>query len=357
MRILIVNPFGIGDVLFTTPLLRNLKKNFPDASLWFICNKRVYPFLRSNPFCDRVIIFEKDEWRDLGKRSGIALARELFSLFKVIRNERFDMAFDLSLNLQYGFFLALCAIRTRIGFDYRGRGRFLTVKHALPCGYKDRHVARQILDLLPGIGVSPKDFPLDIFVDQKWVEPAREIFAKEKISHTRPLIAVCPGSGDSWGETAYFKRWPKEYFVALCDMLSRQLKARVILFGSAGEASLAGFVENRAETDIINLCGKMTLTDFVGALKLCDLLITNDGGPFHIGQSLGLKTIGLFGPVDEKVYGAYPEKQETVVLTSQVDCRPCYRSFKFNGCTYDKKCLRQILPEQVMDKVRAVLNR
>ena len=60
-KILIINIFGIGDVLFTTPIISNIKENLPDCFIGYVCNKRTAPVLTSNPKVDKVFIFEKDE--------------------------------------------------------------------------------------------------------------------------------------------------------------------------------------------------------------------------------------------------------------------------------------------------------
>ncbi|MCK4809823.1 MAG: hypothetical protein KAS99_02665 [Candidatus Omnitrophica bacterium] len=69
MKVLIFHPFGIGDVLFTTPLIRNLKNNLPEAEIFYLSDKRVYPILQRNKFLNKVFILEKDEWRQSLKES------------------------------------------------------------------------------------------------------------------------------------------------------------------------------------------------------------------------------------------------------------------------------------------------
>ena len=155
MRLLVFNPFGIGDVLFTTPLLRNIKENFPQAYLCFICNRRAYPLIADNVFLDKVFIFEKDEWRALLKASKRKFLNEFFKFFRDIKKEKFDVMFDLSLNSQYGFFFKLTGIKKRIGFNFKKRGRFLTQKIDIPY-YKDKHVARYYLDLINFLNINPK---------------------------------------------------------------------------------------------------------------------------------------------------------------------------------------------------------
>jgi lipopolysaccharide heptosyltransferase II len=346
-KILVFNPFGIGDVLFSMPLVRNLKENYADVSIAYLCNARVYPLLKNHPLLDKVFVFEKDEWRSALKKSKFAFIKKAFYFFTEVKKQRFDVVFDLSLNSQYGFFLKMCGIKKRIGFNFKNRGRFLTDKLEINNGYSDKHVARYHLELLKFLAIAPKDYKLDLFISKESLQNAKEIFEKNNISPSDLIIAVCPGSGDSWRNSAYFKRWPQENFLKLCSQLEGDLKAKIVLFGSKVEEGLCDYVYRGLTKAAVNLCGQINLEEFCAAISLCSLVITNDGGPFHIAQALGKKAIVLFGPVDEKVYGAYPLSDNCVVFSSHISCRPCYKSFRFSGCSIDKKCLREISVEEV----------
>ncbi len=354
-KILIFNPFGIGDVLFSMPLVRNLKENFKDVSIIYLCNARVYPLLKNHPLFSEVLIFEKDEWREVLKISKIVFLKKVFSFFWQIRKHKFDIVFDLSLNSQYGFFLKACGIKKRIGFNFKNRGRFLTDKIDLPQGYSNKHVARYHLELLKFLNLSPKDYGFDLFLNNETLSMAKEVFEKNGIKKEDKTVAVCPGSGDSWGDTAYFKRWPEENFLELCQKLQDELKVKIILFGSKSEEKLCEGILQGLSQAAINLCGKIGLEEFSGAIALSSLMITNDGGPFHIAQALNKKAIVLFGPVDEKVYGAYPLTDNCTVFAKTISCRPCYKSFRFSGCNLDRQCLREITVNEVFLAAKKLL--
>jgi lipopolysaccharide heptosyltransferase II len=354
-KILIFNPFGIGDVLFSTPLVRNLKESIPNVTIHYLCNQRVFPLLKNYPPIDKVFIFEKDEWREALKKSKLEFIKKATSFFNEIKKEKYDVVFDLSLNSQYGFFLKMSGIPKRIGFNFKKRGMFLTDKIDIVSGYSDKHVARYHLELLKFLNITPKDYKFELFVSKEALQRAKETFKKYAISENDLLIAVCPGSGDSWRDTAYFKRWPQENFLKLCTKLNDALKAKILLFGSKPEAGVCSYISSGLEDNVINLCGKIDLEEFCAAISLCNLIVTNDGGPFHIAQAVGKKAIVLFGPVDEKVYGAYPVTDNCVIFSKHVSCRPCYKSFRFSGCNRDKQCLREIGVDEVFLAAKSLL--
>ena len=353
-KILIFNPFGIGDVLFTTPLARNLKNKIADVSLSYICNRRVEPILKAGSLFDNIFVFEKDEWRALLKRSKILFGKNLFAFFNAVRKEKFDVVFDFSLNAQYGFFLKMAGIKKRIGFNFKNRGKFLTDKIDLPRGYEGKHVARWYLDTARFLKLECIDYPFELNLSPATHKKALDILNEYNVPGTGPIVAVCPGSGDSWGPSANFKRWPVENFSRLCEKIFKEFKCSVLLLGSASEEPVCRHVAEEVRSSV-NLCGKFGLELSCALIGLSDLVITNDGGPLHIAQALHKKSVAFFGPVDENVYGAYPDVRDVTIFSSSADCRPCYNTFKFRGCARDKRCLREIDVDRVFLKVKELI--
>lgn len=352
-NILIFNPFGIGDVLFTTPLAVNLKEHLPHSSITYLCNRRTYPLLKNAPFIDSVFVFEKDEWRSLGQRSKSGFIKQLVSFYNTIRRNRYDVLFDLSLNSQYGLFFKLAGIPMRIGFDYKKRGRFLTHSLPLDSGYSSQHVVRYHLSLLSFLGISPTAYPLALGIADEAVKSISNLLAKYGYVLDRPFVIVCPGSGDSWQSTAYYRQWPQEHFLRLIQMLIEKEGLQIILCGSNSERPICDYIAAKVSGHLLNLCGRIDLNEFCALVSRCTLMITNDGGPFHIAQALRKNTAVFFGPQNEMVYGAYPDESLCLVLRCNVSCRPCYKAFRFPGCEFDKRCLREITPEAAFAAIKS----
>jgi heptosyltransferase-2 len=304
---------------------------------------------------DKVTVFEKDEWRQIGRKSKVELVKRFFAFKKEIQDDKFDIVFDLSLNSLYGFFFKIAKIPVRIGFNFKNRGKQLTHKIDLPQGFSNKHVARYYLDLISFLDIQPLDYKYDLFIPNQGIEEAERIFRNYQLDKSSLLVGVCPAAGDSWGKTAYFRRWPKDNFVNLCERLTQDLGAKIILFGSKNEDDVCQYIDNQLREKSLNLCGRLSLENFIAMLSKCKLVITNDGGPFHIVQALDKKAIGFIGPVDEKVYGTYPDKGNYVIFTKDVECRPCYKGFKFPKCKFDKRCLRQISVEEVFAAAKSLI--
>ncbi len=347
-RILIVNIFGIGDVLFTTPLISNIKKDIPDAFIGYVCNKRTAPLLENNPQVNKIFLYEKDDFVEVSRRSKIELMKKIFSLFREIKKEKFDLVIDLSLFKYASFFLMLAGIKVRIGFNYKNRSPFLTKEIKL-MGYENRHVVEYYLDLLKEIGFLTDHKTLQVFVKDKDLVWAQDFLSRNGISPKERLFGIFPGGGASWGKDAGLKRWPAERFSQLADKIIEKFSVKVILLGNQAEQDICRQVANGMKQKGILACGEYSLGQSLALLKQCSWVVTNDGGPLHMAVGLGVKTVSIFGPVDENVYGPYP-KANHVVASKRIACRPCYRRFKLSDCQHHG-CLRDLQVEEVFKVV------
>ena len=349
-RILVVNPFGIGDVLFTTPLVRAVRRAFPESYIGYLCNRRTEPVLRENPHLNTLFIYEKDELINLWKSAWWRGLAYLLNLLKDIRRARFDAVIDLSLGARYSFFLGALGIRRRFGFDYRRRGRFLTDSLRID-GYHDIHVVEYYRHLLRFLGITLHDGSLELCVsaqDRQWAESR---LRSDGMDGSRPLVGIVPAGGVSWGTDAPFRRWSLEGFAAVGDALAERYGTQIILFGEPSDRLVCRTVAKLMRHPVIDLSGQTTLGQFASLLGRLRLVLCNDGGPLHIAVSQGVRTVSVFGPVDPMVYGPFPPTigRHLVVTRHELPCRPCYHRFKLPPCPYERACLTTVRSEEVIE--------
>lgn len=354
-NILIVNTFGIGDVLFSTPLLREIKRNLPHSKIHFICNRRNLDLLKNNPDIESILVFEKDDYRKAKKKSWIEFARKIVNFVRHIKKLDIDVAIDLTLNYQMNLFLIVAGIRRRVGFNYNDRGRFLTQKIALS-GFNEKHVAKYYMDLLKflELGVSGKH-RLWSFTSKADKE-AVDVYLTEKGLMGKTLVGIIAAGGKSWGMDAFYRRWDKENFAYVGQKLSElDEDVRIVVFGTTEEKDICDDICSKIGKNAVSLCGKTSLGLLVEYMSRCDMIICNEGGPMHIAVSQGVKTVSIFGPVDDKIYGPYPESEmHKVVKADGLGCRPCYRNFKHKSCE-KHDCLLRIDKDRVLKMARESL--
>lgn len=357
MRVLVANPFGIGDVLFSHPLVRALRRSGSVRFTGYLCNRRTFELVSNWPEVDWTLMFEKDEFRAAARRSKREGALFLARMVRSVRQKKFDLLLDLSLGWQIGLAALLAGIPKRVGFDFRGRGRFLTDRIPLQ-GFHIRPVPDYYLDLLAPLGI-PRPFqpesPL-ISVPASMQTRAEEYLQAWQISRGKKLIGIVPGGGTSWGPNAVFKQWPPDRFARVADAIAARHNAEVLILGDNQESVLC-----RRVADSMTSTPKMatqihSLLILAGLLKRCDLVIGNDGGAMHLAAAVGTKTVSIFGPVDGSVYGPPPDLAKHRIVSKGLACRPCYQGFRFPPCPWDNACLKQLDTEPVLEAAHALLS-
>lgn len=355
-KLLIINPFGIGDVLFTTPIIHTLKDAFAGVKIGYLCNRRTASILENNPYVDSVFVYERDEFEAIRKKSFFAWLRNIIVFLNQIKKEHFDVALDFSLNTQYGFFSWYAGIKERIGYDYKKRGRFLTRKVNL-WDYSEKHIIEYYADLLKYLGLRLGHRELELYLKEDDKRKTEEILSKENVGGQDFLVGIIPGAGKSWERDAYLKHWPPENFAQLADKMVENYKAKIIIMGDFSEKELAKKVIENMHYRAIDISGTTTLGELAALLSRMNLVITNDGGPLHIAVALGRKTVSFFGPVNPKVYGPYPpDENRHIVLRKTLDCSPCYRKFRLSPCKRNKECLKTIDVKQALEAINRLLN-
>lgn len=320
----------------------------------YLCNRRTEEILRSSEHVDEVFVYEKDELLDLWRRSKVLALRRMLALLRQIRRARFDMAIDLSLGERYSFFLALLGVPRRIGFDFRGRGRFLTHRLVMN-GFQHRHVVEHYAQLLETLGIRLRDRHLELTPTRTDQEEADRRLGSLGIQLGQRVIGLVPAGGVSWGLQAHFRRWSKDGFIRVGHDLAQRWSAAIVIFGEPKDVDICREIALAIGPAARDLSGGTSLREFVSLIGRCDVVISNDGGPIHIAASQGIRTVSIFGPVDPEVYGPYPGVGHQVVYRADLPCRPCYHQFKLPPCPYERACLTQIQPQDILEACEAAL--
>jgi lipopolysaccharide heptosyltransferase II len=352
-KILIANIFGIGDVLFTTPLIANIKKGIEGVSIDYLANSRAKPVVEQNPDVDEVLEYEKDDYTRLWGTSKIKCFLALKEFYLCIKRKKYDAVLDFTLSREFGLLFFLAGIKKRIGFNYKKRGIFLTDQKLLK-GFEGKHVIDHYLELLDFLGLPADIDDMKLTASDESEKKINKIL-RDAGRGKGKLIALIPGGGASWGQNAGRKRWPMENFLSLGHILNNGPDDIVIL-GDSREKPLCSKMATDMENKPLLVKNDLDLSDYIALIKKCDLVVCNDGGPLHIAVALGVKTVSTFGPVDEKVYGPFPvTTKHKVVTNDKADCRPCYKRFKLPDCSEEYCCLEGIGVEAVLEVCRESL--
>ncbi len=125
----------------------------------------------------------------------------------------------------------------------------------------------------------------------------------------------------------------------------------MIFLGSSGDTPIVEDIARRLGESVVSLAGKCSLCESAALMAQCEFVIANDGGLLHLAVAQDVPTVSFFGPTDDKVYGPYPRTDRHLVLSHQLECRPCYVNFRIPPCPYDKKCLETLSAEEALEKI------
>lgn len=342
MKILLIHPFGIGDVIFSLAAAEALARR--GHTVDYLCNERTEELLALCPVVSRTHRFDRSALRgDLRGGRWIKVIGRYGTLRRELAAERYDATLDFSMGREYSF-LAWCAgIRRRIGWDYKRRGRWLTDRITVT-GFDDR---------------SPRDYAMDLArladprVGERPSYPSLNLAGRGGNS-SGSRIVIAPGGGESWGRDAHYKQWPQNSWTQLVQILIRDPRAEIVVVGSQAEAPLVSAVAAAAGGRAVTAVGE-PFNRLLALLADARAFVGTDGGLLHLANLVGTPALGLYGPVSEKGYSPLDSAAPYRTLTAEVPCRPCYLNFRFTGCAYEKRCLTQITPERAAEELRALL--
>jgi heptosyltransferase-1 len=334
LKILILKPSSLGDVIQALPVLRLLKLHFRAADIYWWIDSGLAPLLEGDPDLAGIVRFERRRW------VSPANWPEMFCSIQWLRAQQFDWVIDLQGLLRSGIFAWLSRGKFLVGLDNLREGRegarlFYDLAVRAPRG---THSVGRYLSVLPALGV-PAEAAFQWLPERPQIAAAVKAKWPELAAVSR-WIAIQPGA--RWDT----KRWPVENYTQLVRLLAQKYPdARFAVFGGADERPFGEIISFVAPERILNLSGKTSLQEMVECLRLCELMITNDTGPMHVAAALGVPLIALFGPTDPHSTGPYGQLEN--VIRTGLPCSPCFNS----SCRWSNplECLTAISPARVFE--------
>ena len=330
LKILILKPSSLGDVVQALPVLRLIKRHLPASEIFWWIDSSLAPLLEDDPDLTGIVRFERRRWAAL--RHWPEMLRSL----RWMREQHFDWVIDLQCLARSGAFAWIANGKFLIGLDEVREGARGFYDVAVRRASFHTHAVDWYLAVLPRLGVPvhnhfawlPERPTVAIAVKSRWQTDGVR------------WIAIQPGA--RWLN----KHWPVEYFSDLVRRLARKFpEARFAILGNREDKPVGGIISRMEPERCLNLCGQTSLGEMVEWVRLCGLMITNDTGPMHVAAALGKPLVALFGPTEPRRTGPYGRLHD--VLRIDLPCSPCLKSY----CTYAKpnECLKALPPAEVFE--------
>lgn len=339
-RILIVNVNWVGDVIFSTPFIRAVREAYPEAYIACLLHPRCTEMLEGNPRLDEIIIYDEK-----GKHKGLI---GKIKLIMILRKKRFDTAFLLHRSFTKALITFLAGIPKRVGYPTKNREGILTKSVDGPD--EAQHKVEYFLNIARAVNIRPSDVSYEFVVNEAGRKFVKELLAKEGIGDKDPVVVLCPGG--NWDP----KRWPKENFASLGDLLSEKAGTRIIISGAAKDVALAESIQAIMKHRPVITAGKTTLKQLGALLERANLVVANDSGPMHIAVAVKARTIALFGPTSPLLTGPYGKGNYRVMVGKPPVKDPACEVPCYDVTCKKSMCMADICVADVLSKAREMLN-
>ncbi len=333
-KILIVNVNWLGDVIFSTPFINTIRQAYPDSYIACLLHPRCVDILKHSPRIDEIIIYDEE-------RAHRSILGKL-ALIQYLRKIHFDIAFILHRSFTKALITILSGIKERVGYPTKHRSALLTKSVDLP--EADVHKVEFFLNVARAFGIDAHDTSYEFFIQDTDREAVRKFLMKNGINDKDVLVVLCPGG--NWGP----KRWPKENFAKLGDMLAEKLGAGIVISGAKKDITLAQEIKKLMKVASMISCGETTLKELGALLERANLVIANDTGPMHLAVAMKTNVIALFGPTSPHLTGPYGKGNYRVIWKNEECEVPCYDV----TCT-DNRCMKLITVEDVFKEAEKML--
>ncbi len=326
-RVLVIRPGGIGDMLLLLPVLQALRRGFPDAEIDVVGERRNLAILQAAAVPVR----------------GLPYDRHSAGFLAALVRTPYDAALDFEQFHNFSaFFAFLSGAPVRVGFNINPlRNPIYT--HLAPYDPLGREHA-EFARLLAPLGIGAAEVPPfeGCLADREWPAPAAP-------DARRPdgagYVVVHPGA------SGRFKQWaPARYGAVARRLQERGLE--IVALGDRGDADAAATIARCCPRPIVNAAGRTSLAEAAGLIKGARLFLSGDSGLAHLAAALGIPCVTVFGPSDERKWGACGKSHRAVV--SDVPCRPCC-IFGYRKPCHSIACLDRVSAEQVHAAVAALL--
>jgi lipopolysaccharide heptosyltransferase I len=334
VRIAIVKPSALGDIVHALPVLSALRGAYPDSHIAWVVNQSFEGLLTGHPDLNETIPFDR-----AGARGIFTAPRYAARFAQRLRQHEYDLVVDLQGLLRTGLMTAAMRAKRKVGFaDAREGARFAygeTVSPPAGIHAVDRNWA---VAAYLGAGAQPKRFVVP-------VDPAEHTAVRKEFHDLpRPWFAVAVGA--KW----VTKRWPPGHFGELLARAQREFGGTAIFVGVKDDAALAAEAMSHLPAASVDLCGKTSVPKLTALLSLADVMVANDTGPLHLAAALNVPCVAPYTCTKVSRHGPYTSLAGGVETT--VACAGSY----LKSCPNGTVCFSDLTADRLWPALAGVLS-
>jgi heptosyltransferase II len=328
-RILVFEPYMLGDFVMATPAFRFLRRQFPEARIDCVGPSAMAGLQPFFPWLDEIIPF-RCPWSPAYREGTLSNPRHLWRLISRLRRNRYDWAFGLHGDMRDTVFLFLTGASRRAAFALAGGEWLLTdvVPHE---GQPYAHqLEGNVLVVTQPLGVRPsaEHFGCALEIPAAWREAATAWLQARGLE---TFVAVHPAA------SLEHKRWPAASWIQLLDTVLLP-RSPVVFFGAPEDANVLAEITRSLHLKERVHCAQVPLELFFALVSMARGMVCLDSAAAHVAAATGVPVVALFGPGPASLARPYADNARAVYL-EDVPCRPC--AFR---CTQARNFCMQDLP-------------
>ena len=310
-KFLILRFSSIGDIVLTTPVIRCLKQQYPDAEVHYVTKKSYETLLENNPHIDKVFVLENG----------------LNKMIKDLQSERYDYVIDLHNNLRTTIIKLRLGVKS-FSFDKLNLQKWILVKfkkNLMP----NVHIVDRYMNTVESLGVKNDNKGLDYFIPEKDEMPSD--WLPENFRNGYAVYAI--------GGQHETKKLPLNKMIELCQTI----KLPLVLIGGKEDSIISEQLTiNIKNIPIFDACGKCNLNQSASIIQNSELVYTHDTGMMHVAAAFKKKIVSVWGNTVPEL-GMYPYQTDFEVIENKdLNCRPCSK-IGYNKCPLGHfKCMNDL---------------
>ena len=280
-RILIIQLRQLGDILLTTPCVRELRRAYPDGRITFLCHSMGRLVLEENPFLDEQFYYDAGgawyEWQ----------------VMRTLRERSFDLVFDFMSNPRSALYTLMTGAPRRVAFDTRRR---FAATEIVSRSDESDYIVREKFRLLEAAGVAASDESLALPWGEQHTRPLMELMGREAgFRAARWRVVLSPT------HRREARRWPIAAYAAIAERLYARGDTAIVWTWGPGEEAVIDAAVALTQVPTIK-APKTGFRELAALIANCDLFIGNSNGPSHVAVATATPSLQLHGPTQARAW-------------------------------------------------------
>jgi heptosyltransferase-2 len=335
-KILIIRLSSIGDILLSTPFIRQVRQKFPGSQIDYVIKDVYKDLIKHNPHINQIYTVRTDDTNS-----------DLIELKQTLEKQSYNIVFDLHNNLRSNF------LKRGINAEKIRSIRKGKIKQSLLVWFKinkydeEISIPERYLAVAKDFDVEDDGKGLEIFLDDTAIESAEEKTISNDIDLNKSFVCLAPGAG------FFTKRWPDKKFKQLINNICEKEKLPIVVFGGTEDQKIGA--ELGQSNKSVDFCGKLSLLETAYIISKGNALVSNDSGLMHMATAVHTPVLAIFGSTVREL-GFFPYRSESRVIENiDLSCRPCSHIGRHKCPKGHFKCMEDIPAERVYEELSQLL--